>query len=99
MAGAQSTALLGRLEMAASDPSAASRDGRIRFVRGVAEHGGEERRRERASRIKGWCPTATITSGKRAQVARPMAAFLLAVFGQLVTASGWEWWESTYTDA
>ena len=35
-------------------------------------------------------------SGNRAQVA-PMAAFLLAVFGQLVTASGWEWCKSTHT--
>ena len=44
---------------------------------------------------KGWCPTAT-NSGNRAQVA-PMAAFLLAVFGQLVTASGWEWCKSAHT--
>ena len=57
-------------------------------VRGVAEYGGDERV-ERVRLEKGWCPTAT-NSGNRAQVA-PMAAFLLAVFGQLVTASGWEW--------
>ena len=61
-------------------------DGRIRPRRRRAR-----RRRARRARAmeKGWCPTAT-NSGNRAQVA-PMAAFLLAVFGQLVTASGWEW--------
>jgi hypothetical protein len=67
-------------------------DGRIRPRRRRAR-----RRRARRARAmeKGWCPTATNT-GNRAQVA-PMAAFLLAVSGQLVTASGWEWCKSTHT--
>jgi hypothetical protein len=67
-------------------------DGRIRLRCRRAR-----RRRARPSASDGERLVAHCdNSGNRAQVA-PMAAFLLAVFGQLVTASGWEWCKSTHT--
>ena len=63
-------------------------------VRGVAEHGGEERV-ESVRVEKAGGPTAT-NMKLVGQVAH-MAAFPVAAVGRLVLVNGWEWCESAHT--